>query len=524
MGIIQNCRITGIDFTISDQELELIKKLPELNPALEGQILPLPTVHPFEALRRMYVFGCLRHIFKDKSCISGQSILTRFNPAIGTKVCTTDEFFDVVDNCDVGQSYDFKRPFFDQWYEVFRNSIFSPLNKSNCEDSDYVNGALNLKGCYLCFAMWDSQDCQYCVTALSCRDCIDLCYSFGCELCYSGNNLTRCYEVQESTDCSDCQSSFGLYGCSNCQNCYGCVGLNRAQYCIFNQQVSREAYLEFILDRDLASYASRKKAIQECDLFSKEQKYQANTISISDRATGAYIERCEDVEEVNNCVSSRFSGYLIIGQDAHYCYRGLGVKSSFTYHCHGFDSSNNYFCYTPRGGGNNVYSAFLYNNCTDCFGCSSLTKKSYCILNKQYSKDEYFDLVPRIIAHMKSTGEWGEWFPIEYAPHYYEEGSWAEFMKDIPREVALARGYKMLPVSGELKNLEAITDLPDRLTPEVIPALIAKPIRCPKTGKLFNLQKRELEFYLRMQIPVPRVHWNERMQERINSRQLIPAV
>jgi len=302
------------------------------------------------------------------------------------------------------------------------------------------------------------------------------------------------------------------------------VGLHRAQYNIFNQQVTREAYLEFIRDKDLASYSNRNKAIQECVAFSKAQNYRANTISISERATGAYIERCEDVEEVNNCVSSRFSGYLIIGQDAHYCYRGLGVNSSFNYHCHGFDTTNNYFCYTPRGGGNNLYSAFLYSNCSDCFGCSSLNKKSYCILNKQYSKDEYFKLVPRIIEHMKSTGEWGEWFPIEYAPHFYEEGSWAEFMNDIPREVAIARGYKMLPTSNEVKEPESVSDMPDRLLPEHIPSLLSKPVKCSKTGKLFNLQKRELDFYLRMQIPIPRVHWNERMQERINTRQLIPAV
>jgi len=30
----------------------------------------------------------------------------------------------------------------------------------------------------------------------------------------------------------------------------------------------------------------------------------------------------------------------------------------------------------------------------------------YCILNKQYSKEEYEELVPKIIEHMQKTGEW----------------------------------------------------------------------------------------------------------------------
>ena len=120
MAVKQNCRITGLEFLVSDQELELLQKLPELNPVLGGNELPLPTVHPYEALRRMYAFGCLRHIFKSKSILSGTPLLTRYNPELGTKICTTEEFFDLVDNREIGQSYDFSRPFFEQWYEVFR--------------------------------------------------------------------------------------------------------------------------------------------------------------------------------------------------------------------------------------------------------------------------------------------------------------------------------------------------------------------------------------------------------------------
>ena len=44
--------------------------------------------------------------------------------------------------------------------------------------------------------------------------------------------------------------------------------------------------------------------------------------------------------------------------------------------------------------------------CKYCFGCVGLRNKSYCILNKQYTKEEYETLVPRIIAHMRETGEW----------------------------------------------------------------------------------------------------------------------
>ncbi|MBU1757666.1 hypothetical protein KKG31_00495 [Patescibacteria group bacterium] len=39
--------------------------------------------------------------------------------------------------------------------------------------------------------------------------------------------------------------------------------------------------------------------------------------------------------------------------------------------------------------------------CENCFGCVSLRNKSYCILNKQYTQEEYENLVVKIIEHMQ---------------------------------------------------------------------------------------------------------------------------
>jgi hypothetical protein len=49
---------------------------------------------------------------------------------------------------------------------------------------------------------------------------------------------------------------------------------------------------------------------------------------------------------------------------------------------------------------NIMYSQQCYN-CQNCFGCSGLRQKEYCILNKQYTKEEYQRLVPKIIKHMQ---------------------------------------------------------------------------------------------------------------------------
>ncbi len=41
------------------------------------------------------------------------------------------------------------------------------------------------------------------------------------------------------------------------------------------------------------------------------------------------------------------------------------------------------------------FSALL-SSCTDCFGCVDLTRKKYCIFNKQFTKEEYFKKVEEL--------------------------------------------------------------------------------------------------------------------------------
>ena len=67
---------------------------------------------------------------------------------------------------------------------------------------------------------------------------------------------------------------------------------------------------------------------------------------------------------------------------------------------------------------------------SNVFGCVGLRKKQYCILNKQYTKEEYEELVPRIIQHMDTMPyvdakgrkyTYGEFFPPELSPFAYNE-------------------------------------------------------------------------------------------------------
>ena len=60
-------------------------------------------------------------------------------------------------------------------------------------------------------------------------------------------------------------------------------------------------------------------------------------------------------------------------------------------------------------------------SCINCFACCGLSGQQYCIFNKQYTKEEYENIVAKIITHMQTTGERGEFFHPSLSPFGYNE-------------------------------------------------------------------------------------------------------
>src|SRR6185369_10692718 len=120
----------------------------------------------------------------------------------------------------------------------------------------------------------------------------------------------------------------------------------------------------------------------------------------------------------------------------------------------------------------------------DLFGCVALRNKQYCILNKQYSKEEYESLVPKIIEHMKTMPytdakgrayAYGEFFPSELSPFAYNETLAQEYF---PLDEAGAaqqgyrwrenpkRNYEITQTSGTLPD--HIKDVSDAVLQDII--------------------------------------------------------
>ena len=99
------------------------------------------------------------------------------------------------------------------------------------------------QGCFATAFCWFSKRVAYSYWTRdsdSLFGCSNLVLSSFCIRCHSSTNLTRCFEVNDSSNCS------GSYFCHNCeglQDCMFCFNTKNKRYAIGNVEVGRENYM-----------------------------------------------------------------------------------------------------------------------------------------------------------------------------------------------------------------------------------------------------------------------------------------
>ena len=84
-------------------------------------------------------------------------------------------------------------------------------------------------------------------------------------------------------------------------------------------------------------------------------------------------------------------------------------------------NSENVFCSIAIVLSNRIYYSYFLESCSFCLGCIWLKNKSYCILNKQYSKEEWYILADRIFAQMDNDWILWDFFPWSLNPFYFND-------------------------------------------------------------------------------------------------------
>lgn len=285
-----------------------------------------------------------------------------------------------------------------------------------CENSEYCTHADKDKNCYLIFAANYCEDCMYGGIVISSRDCVDCTYCDKSELCYDCVDIENCYNCNSCQDLKNCRDCILCYDCIGCNDCFGCAGLRQKQYHFFNEPLNKEEYKKRLREFDLKNPedAVRASKLFE-DVKSKIPRREAHLLNC-EGSTGDYLVQCKDCFMCFNAYESQDCMYL---QDAFRTKDSVDMTfsdgSELCYECFsiGLSAYNCNFCNYIRTCSDCEYCELCFS-CKNCFGCVGLQNKEFCILNKQYSKDEYFKKVAEIKAQMQQNGTYGKHLETTY--------------------------------------------------------------------------------------------------------------
>lgn len=500
----KTCRLCQTAFVVTNEDLVILEKI---SPTFEGKkiLLPPPTLCPNCRQQRRLAFRNERKLYHRKCDKTDKEIISVYS---SDKPCTIYDqqvwWSDAWDEMATGRDFDFNRPFFEQMKEL---SLVAPrpcIVNMGSENSLFTNHSAYNKNCYMCINTGYCEDLFYCsnynLYSKNCTDCLAI---QRCERCYFCTNTKNCSFSSYLFECSTCSECAFCFDCQSCENCFGCWNLRHKRYHFLNKPYSKEEY-----EKKLQEFMP--KTPQQTRSFTERFWMEVRKNALHRDVMNLQAEGCTGDHLFNN--KAVFNSYYTFAcQDVAYSY-DCGEVTTALDATEPFKGESHYETHACNLGYQLLVCSKCYEsdhlsycqycwNSSNCFGCFGLKRKKYCIFNKQYTKEAYEKLVPRILEHMKTTGEYGEFFPFSLSPFGYNETIANEYY---PRSQAEAAKLGMTWKSEDVINCYQGARVPlDRPIEEVPDEITKQILTCSECEKNYRLIAQELAFYRMMKLPLP---------------------
>jgi len=509
--ICKNCRA---EFLIEKDDERFYKKIK----------VPSPRLCPSCRQQRRLSFRNERSLYHRNCDSSNKKIISIYSSDKSFPVFENNFWWS--DNWDAktyGKDFNFNKNFFEQFFSLLKEvPKMARIQQGENENSKFCNCASYNKNSYLIFSGNQNEDCLYGTFVNMSKNCLDNFYIINSELCYECINCDNCYDLIFSQNCKNCSGSAFLKNCLGCTDCFACINLQNKKYHFLNKEYSKEEYLKKISTLSLDTFSNLKISRENFSKFCTKFPHKYMEGIINENCSGNFISNsknsicCFDSDNLEDC------SYCSSSQNIKNCldvdHYGATQTNELLYECEGVGHGafNIKFSKLVWGGSSDIDYCYECFSSKDCFGCTGLKKSQFCILNKQYSREEYFSLRDKIIEHMKQTGEWGEFFPIELSPFGYNETVAAEYFPLSKNEV-LAKNWKWKEDEEQAKYFGEKYEIPEKIT-ETSDEILQKILICESCEKNYRIVTSELKFYRKKNLPIPRNCPNCRHSARMKLR------
>lgn len=477
--------------------------------------VPPSDIPPQWRIRHLGAFWPHWNLHKRKCDKTGKDIISVFRPDCPYPVWHKDEWYK---NANPPQAvFDFDQPFFPQAEKFFKQCPIAHNSGTNNENSEYVDDFWYGRDCYLCHNAFKCENCRYIgARTLETKDSMYCAFSTGLEKCIDTVNCEKCYNIVYSLYLKNCRDMAFCYDCRNCSNCLFCFNLRNQQYCFGNKQLTKAQFEE---QKQQFSHKTVEKYTQHKVLFRKMMWeiawHRCQYVDLCESSTGNFITQLKNCEQTffysqgeDTCNNTRWTDgktFLDTLSAAVECER-LCSCSAVQMMC--YDVRMSFQLTEARFVDYSVYSSQIEN----CLGCCGLVKWKNCIMNTPYSVGEYSALKQKITDHMKSTGEWGQFFPWSFAPNPYDE-SWSSYYFPLSESEQREQGYFHLP-NPEKHNVSylSIDQLPR--TPEEANEETTKQTFWDEVAlKPFQILPQDINLCRELGVALPHTHYMRRIQE-----------
>ncbi|MCX6807597.1 MAG: hypothetical protein NTZ80_02220 [Patescibacteria group bacterium] len=506
-------------FEITPEDRQLYDKVSPVINNIKYHV-PEPFLCPDCRQQLKMIWRNERNLFHRADAITGESIISIYAEENIATIKPKNFWSDDFDATKWGQDFDPNQPFFEQWHEMMKSIPRMAVTQKNVENSEYTHRSTDLKNCYWSILTFFSEDCHYCHYVVSSKNCIDCAFSGGLELCYDCLDCENCYNGISLRQCENTNNSAHCFECKGIENCLFCTNLRHKKNFLFNQESTPKKIAEIKTEISLSSTKKIEWLKKYQALLLESPRRHASFINC-ENCTGDYLKDCKDVYKGYDIDATQDCRYCTDGdmsvKDSIDCYQ-IAINAELCFNCHGAVGTNIFCSDSCWYSSNILYSSECFNS-NFLFGCAGLHNKEYCILNKQYTKKEYFDLVPKIIEHMQKTQEWAKFFPPKYSPFGYNHTTGQIYMPLTETE-ARKQGFNWSNYEAPKPQVEKIipaSKLPEKIK-EIPDEILKWAIECEISKKPFRLIPAELKFYREQNIPCPKRHPDVRFLDRFKLR------
>lgn len=539
----QTCAQCQSPFEITDADLAFYDRI---GPVFRGKKYPPlpPLLCPECRQQRRLSWRNERRLYNRKCDSCQAEVISIYSSDKPFQVfCHRCWWADTFDATTYGRDFSFEKPFFTQFKELQLEVPRIILLSKNSENATYANHVANSKSVYLSVGVFSSEDVFYSRKVTTSRSIFDSLFVLhDSELLYNCIWVEKAYRSAYLINCTAARDSYFCIDCRNISHCFLSSNLRNKQYIFMNRQLTKEEYqAQVAAFLQSGSYQQWSAALKRFEQLRLKTIYPALNMKNCEDSLGDYLENCKngensydcsDAEAVRYCYELNPTTDLQVSRD---CMDVWGAgKCELIYEVQaqsdGYHNIVNSYSY-------DIKESFYIDHChnlKNCFGCVGLKNKQYCILNRQYTKEEYERLVPKIIEYMRQNKEWGEFFPMQLSPFAYNESVAQEYFP-LTREQVLAHfsartadthRRTSLPQTGTIQWKDDIETtkyfgpeviLPDRIS-EVSDEITRQILTCAKCSHRYKVLAQELRFYREINLPVPRECPDCRHQFRMKSR------